>query len=187
MYAQVVEVNLSVIILAAGQGKRMQSQLPKVLQPIGGRPMLSHVVDMARRLRPASISIVYGHGGDSVKTCLDQADLHWCLQAERLGTGHAVMQALPGVDPGATVLVLYGDVPLIKDKTLRDLLTGLDGHVISLLSVVLNEPAGYGRVIRDNRGQVRRIVEEKDATSAEQEITEVNTGILVAKAYDLKR
>ncbi len=181
------ELNLAVIILAAGQGKRMQSRLPKVLHSIGGRPMLSHVVDTASSLAPDSISIVYGHEGDRIRKRFDRADLRWCLQAERLGTGHAVMQALPGVEATATVLVLYGDVPLIRDETLQLLLAGLKDHTISLLTTIMAEPTGYGRIIRDHAGRVRRIVEEKDATRAEQEITEVNTGILAARAGDLQR
>jgi bifunctional UDP-N-acetylglucosamine pyrophosphorylase/glucosamine-1-phosphate N-acetyltransferase len=183
-------MDLAVVILAAGQGKRMRSQLPKVLHPIGGRPMLSHVVDTARRLAPKSVSVVYGHGGENVKIRLDhldQPDLRWCLQAEQLGTGHAVMQALSEIGTGATVLVLYGDVPLIRPETLRELVAGLRERAISLLSVILTAPVGYGRIIRDDEGQVRRIVEEKDATMAQRAITEVNTGILAARASDLTR
>lgn len=180
-------MGLAVIILAAGQGKRMRSDLPKVLHPVGGRPLLEHVVDTARELEPASIHIVYGHGGDSVKKLFEHAELRWCLQAEQLGTGHAVLQALPNIDPAATVLVLYGDVPLLRRETLRELLENLDQHAISLLSVILSEPAGYGRIIRDDTGRVRRIVEEQDANTVEVAVTEVNTGILAARAGDLSR
>ncbi len=180
-------MDLAVIILAAGQGKRMQSALPKVLHLVGGRSLLAHVVDAARKLKPVSISIVYGHGGDSMKTLFEHQKLRWCLQADQLGTGHAVMQALPGIGPATIVLVLYGDVPLILPETLQELLNNLEQHAISLLSVVLNEPADYGRIIRDDAGRVRRIVEERDANAAEMAITEVNTGILAATAGDLYR
>jgi len=180
-------VSLAVIILAAGQGKRMRSQLPKVLHAVGGRPMLSHVVETARALAAGSITIVYGHGGERVKDALAPADLHWCLQAQQNGTGRAVKQALPGLDKSATALVLYGDVPMIRPQTLRLLLAGLDGNGMSLLSVSLPEPAGYGRIIRDASGRVQRIVEERDADSAQRKILEVNTGILAAKVADLER
>lgn len=180
-------MDLAVIILAAGQGKRMQSDLPKVLHSVGGRSLLAHVVDTARELKPESIRIVYGHGGDTVKTQFEHAKLRWCLQAEQLGTGHAVMQALPEISPATTVLVLYGDVPLIRPETLQKLLKNLEQHAVALLSVILNEPAGYGRIIRDDAGRVRRIVEERDANAAEIAITEVNTGILAATAGDLYR
>jgi bifunctional UDP-N-acetylglucosamine pyrophosphorylase / glucosamine-1-phosphate N-acetyltransferase len=180
-------MDLAVIILAAGQGKRMQSELPKVLHSVGGRSLLAHVVDTARKLKPESIRIVYGHGGDSVKTLFEHAELRWCLQAEQLGTGHAVMQALPEISPATTVLVLYGDVPLIRPETLQELLKNVEQHAVCLLSVILNEPAGYGRIIRDDAGRVRRIVEERDAKAAEIAITEVNTGILAATAGDLNR
>jgi bifunctional UDP-N-acetylglucosamine pyrophosphorylase/glucosamine-1-phosphate N-acetyltransferase len=180
-------MRLAVVILAAGQGKRMRSSSPKVLHPIAGRPMLAHVVDTARQLEPASISVVYGHGGEHVRDSLGQNDLRWWLQAEQLGTGHALTQALPDIDDRATILVLYGDVPLIRRSTLQELLAGLQGHGISLLSVLLSDPAGYGRIVRDHKGCVRRIVEEKDASEAERAITEVNTGILAARAADLRR
>jgi bifunctional UDP-N-acetylglucosamine pyrophosphorylase / glucosamine-1-phosphate N-acetyltransferase len=183
----VIDVNLVVIILAAGEGKRMRSQLPKVLHSVGGRPMLSHVVTTARALKPDSIDIVYGHGGNSVRACYVDADLRWCLQAEQLGTGHAVMQALPQINRDASVLVLYGDVPLVKPETLQGLIAGLSRHAISLLSVIVDNPAGYGRIIRNEAGQILRIVEERDADSAQRALREVNTGILVARASDFQR
>ncbi|HEX2239383.1 MAG TPA: bifunctional UDP-N-acetylglucosamine diphosphorylase/glucosamine-1-phosphate N-acetyltransferase GlmU [Gammaproteobacteria bacterium] len=180
-------MSLAIIILAAGQGKRMRSDLPKVLHTIGGKPMLAHVLETAGALSPEFISVVYGHGGDGVKAEFERADVRWCLQAEQLGTGHAVMQALPGIDPSARVLILYGDVPLIRPETLCGLLTALEGHALSLLSVVLAEPSGYGRIIRDSKGRIERIIEEKDANRAQREITEVNTGILATGAAGLKR
>jgi len=180
-------MSLAIIILAAGHGKRMRSQMPKVLQPVGGKPMLWHVVEQAKKLAPDSISVVYGHGGDAVRQRFAGAELNWCLQAERLGTGHAVAQALPGIDAGATVLVLYGDVPLITQTTLQRMLPALENHAISLLSVRLADPRGYGRIIRDDNEQVREIVEENEASPAERAVREVNTGILVAQARDLQR
>lgn len=180
-------MSVVVIILAAGEGKRMRSLLPKVLHPVGGRPMLSHVVDTARALKPDAINIVYGHGGDRVKSRYGDADLRWCLQAEQLGTGHAVMQAVPQLDSDAMALVLSGDAPLVTPETLQRLVASLSGHAISLLSVFLDNPAGYGRIIREDQTRVRRIVEEQDADAAQRAIREVNTGILVAKASELCR
>jgi len=180
-------MSLAIIILAAGDGKRMRSDLPKVLQPVGGKPMLWHVVRQAKKLAPDSISVVYGHGGDAVRQRFAGADLSWCLQTERLGTGHAVAQALPDIDAGATVLVLYGDVPLITQATLQRMLPALENHAITLLSVQLANPRGYGRIIRDDNDQVRRIVEEHDANPAQRAVREVNTGILAAHARDLQR
>lgn len=180
-------MSLAVAILAAGQGKRMQSDLPKVLHPIGGRPLLSHVVDTARALQPDTVHIVYGHGGEAVRAPFEGQSLSWHLQAERLGTGHALMQALPEIAAEATVLVLYGDVPLIRRETLRRLLMGLEGHAISFLSAVVDDPRGYGRVMRDGRGHVRCIVEERDADEGQRAVTEVNTGMLAARARALRR
>lgn len=180
-------MSLAVVILAAGHGRRMQSNLPKVLHPVGGRPLLRHVIETASTLKPNAVYIVYGHDGEAVKALFEQAELRWCVQPERLGTGHAVMQALPDISADATVLVLYGDVPLIRHETLQSLLTHLDGHAISLLSVMLGEPTGYGRILRDDGGRVRQIVEENDADSGQRAITEVNTGILAARAGDLRR
>jgi bifunctional UDP-N-acetylglucosamine pyrophosphorylase/glucosamine-1-phosphate N-acetyltransferase len=177
---------LHVVILAAGEGKRMKSAMPKVLQKVAGIPMLQHVVDTARLLGAAGIHVVYGHGGDQVLAAFDgQADVDWVEQAERLGTGHAVQQAMPQVEQDARVLVLYGDVPLIRAETLQRLLDA-EGR-IAMLAVDLENPAGYGRVIRDAAGKVGRIVEHKDATDDEKEVTTVNTGILVADAEPLRR
>ena len=174
------------IVLAAGEGTRMRSSLPKVLHPIAGKPMLGHVLDTARRLAAGRICVVYGHGGEQVREALDADDLAWAKQDPQLGTGHAVLQALPHLDQGAQTLVLYGDVPLIRAETLDRLLKVSDGDTLALLTVQLANPRGYGRIVRAD-GRVVRIVEEKDADDAEREIDEVNTGILVAPTAALAR
>ena len=146
-------MKLAVVILAAGQGKRMKSDLPKVLQPLAGRPLLRHVVSRARALEPDSIHVVYGHGGEQVRTAIADADLHWALQAEQLGTGHALMQAMPEIGDDALVLVLYGDVPLINPDTLRQLIASAGPKGLGLLTVMLDDATGYGRIVRNARGQ----------------------------------
>ncbi len=171
-------MSLGIVILAAGKGTRMRSALPKVLHPIAGRPMLSHVVATARTLAPDRIVIVYGHGGDQVRSRIDDPDLQWVEQAEQLGTGHAVQQALPALAGLDRVLVLYGDVPLIRATTLARLLDAPPAH-LGLLTMTLADPHGYGRVVRNHDGQVTAIVEQKDADPGQQQITEVNTGILL--------
>jgi len=176
---------LSVVILAAGQGKRMKSDLPKVLQPLAGRPMLEHVIRCAGELDPAVIHVVYGHGGERVREVLASQPVSWVLQAEQLGTGHAVMQAAPGIPDDHTVLVLYGDVPLTRAATLRSLLEPGPGK-LAILSVRLSDPTGYGRVLRDTAGRVYRIVEQKDANRKEQAVDEVNTGLMATGAGRLK-
>ena len=177
---------LHVVILAAGEGKRMKSTLPKVLQKIAGQPMLAHVIATARTLHPSGIHVVYGHGGDAVRLAFDaQADLQWAEQAQRLGTGHALQQAMPDVPPDARVLVLYGDVPLIAADTLKRLLAA-PGR-LAVLVADLSDPAGYGRIVRDAEGRVGRIVEHKDADEAQRAIRTVNTGILVADGEPLRR
>ncbi len=176
---------LHVVILAAGEGKRMKSALPKVLQIIAGRPMLAHVIDAASALDPAGIHIVYGHGGEQVRAAFaGQGDLYWAEQAQQLGTGHAVQQAMPDVPDGAQVLVLYGDVPLITAESLRRLLA-VQGR-LGVLVAELEDPAGYGRIVRDAEGRVGAIVEHKDADDEQRRIRIVNTGILVAEATALK-
>jgi bifunctional UDP-N-acetylglucosamine pyrophosphorylase/glucosamine-1-phosphate N-acetyltransferase len=176
---------LSVVILAAGQGKRMKSDLPKVLQPLAGRPMLEHVIRCARELDPAAIYVVYGHGGERVREALASQPVSWVLQAQQLGTGHALMQAAPGIPDDHTVLVLYGDVPLTRAATLRTLLeAGPDK--LAILSVRLSDPTGYGRVLRDTAGRVYRIVEQNDANRKEQAVDEVNTGLMAMAAGRLK-
>ena len=178
-------VPLHVLILAAGAGTRMKSRRPKVLMPLAGRPLLAHVLDAARALQPAAIHVVYGHGGDQVLAAFaQQTDLQWVLQAERLGTGHAVQQALVGVPDGARVLVLYGDVPMTRVTTLQDLLRA--DSTLSLLTTRLADPQGYGRVLCDGAGRVQAVVEEKDADATQRAINLVNTGILVAAAQALR-
>ncbi|HRH13105.1 MAG TPA: bifunctional UDP-N-acetylglucosamine diphosphorylase/glucosamine-1-phosphate N-acetyltransferase GlmU [Azonexus sp.] len=171
------EMPVQVVILAAGQGKRMHSNLPKVLHPVAGKALVRHVIDTARSLAPAEIVVVYGHGGEVVRSTVDLPDISWTRQEPQLGTGHAVAQALPVLSGEGQTLVLYGDVPLTKASTLKRLLhAGKDG--LAILTVELADPTGYGRIVRDADGKVLCIVEEKDATSAERAIREVNTGIM---------
>ncbi|AMR65183.1 bifunctional UDP-N-acetylglucosamine diphosphorylase/glucosamine-1-phosphate N-acetyltransferase GlmU [Aquipseudomonas alcaligenes] len=169
-------MSLDIVILAAGQGTRMRSALPKVLHPVAGKPMLGHVIDTARALAPRKIHVVIGHGAERVRERLAADDIHFVLQAEQLGTGHAVAQAVPGID-AERVLVLYGDVPLIQADTLRRLLERSSVDQAALLSVVMQDPTGYGRILRDEAGRVLGIVEQKDATPEQRAIKEGNTGI----------
>jgi bifunctional UDP-N-acetylglucosamine pyrophosphorylase/glucosamine-1-phosphate N-acetyltransferase len=180
-------MSLSVVILAAGQGKRMKSDLPKVLQPLAGRPLLAHVIDSARAIGAAAVHVVYGHGGGRVREALRDESLRWVLQGEQLGTGHAVAQAMPAVADETTVLVLYGDVPLVRPQTLRHLIDRANERTLALLSVRMKDPTGYGRVVRDRGGRVVRIVEHKDANTKERAIDEVNTGLIAAPAASLRR
>ncbi len=177
---------LNVIILAAGQGKRMRSELPKVLHPIAGKPLLAHVLDTARSLGAANICVVYGHGGEQVRAALAAPDITWALQSPQLGTGHAVLQALPHIDQDAPTLVLYGDVPLTKCASLRALIDAAGSNYLALLTAHADNPHGYGRIVR-TAGRVTRIVEEKDADDVERAIREINTGILVAPGAALAR
>ncbi|MDF3022395.1 MAG: glmU [Steroidobacteraceae bacterium] len=164
----------------------MKSDLPKVLQPLAGAPLLAHVVSRARVLQPSSIHVVYGHGGDVVRATIKDADLHWALQAEQLGTGHAVMQAMPNVADDELVLVLYGDVPLIDAGTLRQLVAAASAKSMSLLTMMLEDATGYGRIVR-KRGAIRAIVEQKDASKAQQKIREGNSGIMAVPARLLRK
>ena len=170
-------MSLDIVILAAGQGTRMRSALPKVLHAIAGKSMLGHVIDTARLLQPKSIHVVIGHGADKVREQLAADDLSFVLQAEQLGTGHAVAQALPQLS-AENVLILYGDVPLIEVATLQRLLQKVSREQLGLLTVELADPTGYGRIVRDQAGQVQAIVEHKDASAAQRAIAEGNTGIL---------
>ena len=178
---------LSVVILAAGQGQRMHSDLPKVLQPLGGKTLLEHVLHTATTLKPSAIHVVYGHGGDQVPATLKQPQVQWVLQAEQLGTGHALMQALPAIPDDHTVLVLYGDVPLVRAGTLRRLTDAAGRGELAVLTARVAEPAGYGRILRDAEGQVQRIVEHKDASAEQRSINEINTGLMACKAGLLRR
>ncbi len=177
---------LSVVILAAGQGKRMKSDLPKVLQPLAGRPLLGHVLDTAAGLEAAATHVVYGHGGEQVLKAFKGRDVRWALQAEQHGTGHAVMQAMPQVPDDHLVLVLYGDVPLVQLDTLARLVAAAGPDAVSLLSVMLPDPTGYGRIVRDGAGNVVRVVEHKDANAKERAIHESNTGLMCVPAGKLK-
>jgi bifunctional UDP-N-acetylglucosamine pyrophosphorylase/glucosamine-1-phosphate N-acetyltransferase len=179
-------MQLSVVILAAGQGKRMNSDLPKVLQPLAGRPLLQHVIDTASTLGPEAIYVVYGFGGGQVQAAMSQAPVDWVPQPEQLGTGHALMQAMPLIPDGHTVLVLYGDVPLIQAATLRQLLATATAGSLALLTVEVADPTGYGRIIRDGAGAVRSIVEQRDATPLQRKIAEINTGVMAADAAPLR-
>ena len=165
----------------------MKSDLPKVLQPLAGKPLLGHVVSRARTLNPSSMHVVYGHGGDAVRAALAKENLQWALQAEQLGTGHAVMQAMPNVADDELVLVLYGDVPLIRADTLKQLIDAAGVKAMSLLTVMLDNPAGYGRIVRNARGAIQKIVEQKDASKAQLKIREGNSGIMAVPAKLLRK
>ncbi|MEY6431203.1 bifunctional UDP-N-acetylglucosamine diphosphorylase/glucosamine-1-phosphate N-acetyltransferase GlmU [Thioalkalicoccus limnaeus] len=171
---------LGVALLAAGQGKRMRSAWPKVLHRLAGRPLLAHAFEAASSLQPERICIVYGHGGDLVRSQMSELDCVWVEQAEQLGTGHAVRQAMIRLADLDRVLVLYGDVPLIEPETLARLVALAEDTSLALLTVRLADPTGYGRIVRDRQGRVQRIVEHGDASAEEQAIDEVNTGILIA-------
>ena len=178
---------LSVVILAAGKGKRMVSDSPKVLHQIGGKPLLGHVLHTASCLDAAKRLVVYGHGGEAVKAAFaSETDIVWVEQAQQLGTGHAIAQALPAIDPSDVVLVLYGDVPLIRAETLQPLVADARAGRLALLTVELSNPSGYGRIVRDERGRVLRIVEHKEATPIERNLREINTGILAVSADKLR-
>lgn len=169
---------LNVVILAAGKGTRMHAELPKVLHKLAGIPLLAHVIHAARQLSPDKIILVYGYGGEQVKAAFaDQTDLIWVEQAQQLGTGHAVQQALPYLDQDAYTLVLLGDVPLISVPACQQLIART--HAVGLLTVVKADPAAYGRIVRDAQGQIQAIVEYKDADSQQRQIQEVNTGIML--------
>ncbi len=177
---------LEVVILAAGQGTRMRSALPKVLHELAGKALVHHVIDTARLLKAKRIHTVIGHGADHVRDRLGELPTHWVLQSKQLGTGHAVAQALPGIDDDSTVLVLYGDVPLVRPGTLEKLLDAVSETSIGRLTVELADPSGYGRILRDAQGSVVAIVEQKDASPEQLAIREANTGILAAPAKQLK-
>ncbi|MEC5216074.1 bifunctional UDP-N-acetylglucosamine pyrophosphorylase/glucosamine-1-phosphate N-acetyltransferase [Actimicrobium sp. GrIS 1.19] len=177
---------MNVVILAAGMGKRMQSALPKVLHPLAGKSLLGHVVDTARTLSPTRLCIIYGHGGDAVPAAFAATDIVFAKQEPQLGTGHAVMQALPFLDDDTPTLVLYGDVPLTTSASLKKLLACAAPGSLAILTVDMPDPTGYGRMVRED-GKIVRIAEQKDATEAERALTEINTGILIAPTPHLKR
>jgi bifunctional UDP-N-acetylglucosamine pyrophosphorylase/glucosamine-1-phosphate N-acetyltransferase len=178
-------LGLSIIILAAGQGTRMRSRLPKVLQPLAGKPLLSHVLDCSKALNANDICIVYGHGAEAVQATYAGETLRWALQAEQLGTGHAMQQAMPGTPDDNRVLVLFGDVPLLTPATLAILLGETPTDDMAVLTVDMQDPTGYGRIIREH-GSVSCIVEEKDAGPDEKAVNEINTGVLLCPADKLK-
>jgi bifunctional UDP-N-acetylglucosamine pyrophosphorylase/glucosamine-1-phosphate N-acetyltransferase len=177
---------MNVVILAAGMGKRMQSALPKVLHPLAGKPLLSHVVDTARALSPSTLCVIYGHGGEQVPQALQAADLVFAKQEPQLGTGHAVMQALPHLRDDVPTLVLYGDVPLTTVNSLQQLLDHAGSNKLAILTVELEDPTGYGRILRRD-GAIVGIVEQKDASEEQRAIREINTGIMVAPTPMLKK
>ncbi|STO58561.1 bifunctional UDP-N-acetylglucosamine diphosphorylase/glucosamine-1-phosphate N-acetyltransferase GlmU [Grimontia hollisae] len=179
-------MNFSAVILAAGKGTRMYSNLPKVLHTLAGKPMVKHVIDTCSSLGAKRLHLVYGHGGEAMKAALADEPVNWVLQAEQLGTGHAVNQAAPEFADDEQVLVLYGDVPLISEQTIENLLDAQPDGGIALLTVVLDNPAGYGRIVRRN-GPVVAIVEDKDASQEQKLIKEINTGVMVATGRDLRR
>ncbi|KVV32507.1 bifunctional N-acetylglucosamine-1-phosphate uridyltransferase/glucosamine-1-phosphate acetyltransferase [Burkholderia ubonensis] len=176
---------MNIVILAAGTGKRMRSALPKVLHPLAGRPLLSHVIATARALQPSRLVVVVGHGAEQVQAAVAAPDVQFAVQAEQLGTGHAVRQALPLLDPAQPTLVLYGDVPLTRVSTLERLVAAACEGRYGILTVTLDDPTGYGRIVRDPAGFVTRIVEQKDASPEEQKIAEINTGIVVTPTAQL--
>ena len=178
-------MGLSIVILAAGQGTRMRSDLPKVLQLLAGRPLLAHVLACADDLEADDVCVVYGHGGEAVQAASSAPTLRWALQAEQLGTGHAVQQAMPDTPSENRVLILAGDVPLLAADTLRRLLSETPEADLAVLTVDMDDPTGYGRIVREN-GSVHRIVEQKDASPAEQALTEINTGVILAPGEKLK-
>lgn len=179
-------MGLSTIILAAGQGTRMRSDLPKVLQRLAGKPLLDHVLSTSRALGASDIAVVYGYGGDAVRAACDADGIRWELQAQQLGTGHAVQQAAPGIPDDNQALVLCGDVPLLTVATLRRLVDGTASDEVSVLTVDMADPSGYGRIIREG-GNVVASVEEKDATEAQRAVTEINTGVMIAPGGRLKK
>jgi len=180
--------SLAIVILAAGQGKRMKSALPKVLHEIAGKPMLRRVIDTALTLAPQNIAVVYGHGGAQVRAeFTDMRELKWALQEPQLGTGHAVLQAVPDVKDSEITLVLYGDVPLINGETLRRLVEAASSGSLAWLTKVVENPHGLGRIIRSADGDVEAIVEEKDATPQQRKIREINTGFLACPTAWLEK
>ena len=178
---------LSIIILAAGRGKRMYSKHPKVLHRLAGQSLLEHVYQTANSLKPDNIYIVYGHGGQILKTRLTDPEVNWVRQAEQLGTGHAVKQALTEVPDEHLALILYGDIPMVTASTLRQLVAAAEETGFSLLTSLMEHPLGYGRIIRDQAGKIQRIVEEKDASEQERETCEVNTGLMAVHSHSLKK
>jgi bifunctional UDP-N-acetylglucosamine pyrophosphorylase/glucosamine-1-phosphate N-acetyltransferase len=178
---------LDILVLAAGKGTRMRSDLPKVLHPIGGKPLVQHVVDTARHVGGEQILIIVGHGAEKVQEQMAADDVKFVLQAQQLGTGHAVQQALPHLRNDVTVLILYGDVPLTRAETLQKLIASVNDQQMGLLTVNMQDPTGYGRIVRNPSGAVEAIVEHKDASEDQRKISEINTGIMAVKAKHLQQ
>lgn len=181
----VIRLGLSIVILAAGQGTRMRSELPKVLQPLAGMPLLAHVLACSQALAADDVCVVYGHGGEAVPAAFAGQDIRWALQAEQLGTGHAMQQAMPDMPDASQVLILAGDVPLLRTKTLRRLLEETPLDEMAVLTVDMEDPTGYGRIIRDKDG-VTCIVEQKDASDEQKAIVEISTGVMLCPAAKLR-
>ncbi|WP_456380115.1 bifunctional UDP-N-acetylglucosamine diphosphorylase/glucosamine-1-phosphate N-acetyltransferase GlmU [Thiolapillus sp.] len=179
-------MKLGIVILAAGQGTRMKSSLPKVLHPLAGRPLLAHVLETALSLQPEKTVVVYGHGGELVRDAINEPDVLWVEQSEQLGTGHAVQQAMPLLQDMDKVLVLYGDVPLVREESLRKLISNAESGV-GLMTVTLKDPSGYGRIQREPSGKVQCIVEQKDASREQLAISEINTGIMLVDTRHLQQ
>src|SRR5574337_1244382 len=181
-------MSLHVVILAAGQGKRMHSELPKVLHPLAGRPLLQFVIDTAKDLGAEKIHVIYGFGGEAIqKAFANDPSLHWIKQEQQLGTGHAVQCALPFIPENSQVLILYGDVPLTPCATLKELLEQSNNESLAVLTANMMNPNGYGRIVRDNKNQITSIVEHRDANETQLNISEINTGIMAAPANGLHR
>ncbi|MEL7022578.1 MAG: bifunctional UDP-N-acetylglucosamine diphosphorylase/glucosamine-1-phosphate N-acetyltransferase GlmU [Pseudomonadota bacterium] len=180
------QLTLSAVILAAGKGTRMRSDVPKVLQPLADKPLLAHVLDLTDEINVDNVVVVYGYGGDKVQAAFDSPNLNWALQAEQLGTGHAVQQAMPQIDDGSRVLVLCGDVPLLTGATLSRLISETPEDSVGVLTVIMDDPTGYGRIIRNDRGTVKRIVEQKDANDDELDVDEINSGVFIVPASKLR-
>ena len=179
-------MSTEVIVLAAGQGKRMNSDLPKVMHRVANKPMIEHVLDSALALSEKTPVVIYGHGGDVLRDALASRDLRWAEQREQLGTGHAVLQALPLLDDDSIALILYGDVPLLREETLELLMAAAGDSGFAILTAVMDDPTGYGRIVRNEQNVVQKIVEHKDATDAELMLREINTGIMAISARLLK-
>lgn len=179
-------MKLHIIILAAGKGTRMHSKLPKVMHKLGGKPLLEHVIKTAETLQPEKIHVVYGADGDLIRKYFTQENINWVEQQQRLGTGHAVMQALPHIEHSSQVLILYGDIPLVAEETLKRLIKNMPEDGLGLLSAEFSDPTGFGRIVRDNTSSVTAIIEHKDATLRQQQIKEINTGILVTTTKILR-
>ena len=180
-------MKIDIVILAAGQGTRMKSLLPKVLHPLGGKPLLQHVINMAETIPNSNITVVSGYGSEQIQNSIAGKDLKYVYQAEQLGTANAVQTAAPNLDSNGTTLVLYGDVPLISSKTVLSTLKVVNNNTMGLLTVVLEKPEGYGRIVRDRKGDICGIIEQKDATTQQLEIQEVNTGVMAIRTKFLQK